>query len=291
MTIEAKFKQYLVENGIAEKTIQSYVGDVTLFNEYLREQGIGEIEKIKRFYVMSYKKKLMEDGYAIPTINKKMNSIQSYNFFLMKEGYVEDQVIFLGKDQVKVANGSQKQVDVLSEEEINRLLFFIQDRTKVTQRNELIIHLLLYTGVRVSELCSIQLKDIDFMITTLNVFGKGGKYREVPLKQELIQKMKDYIKEERSVSKFVDSEFLFVSQRADRLYRDTVNQVLNRVGKEVKIKLYPHLFRHTFCTRLIQKGVEITTVSKICGHSNTSITSDFYVNISREQKQSGVNLL
>lgn len=289
--IEKQFEQYLFENGIAPKTIESYVGDVVMFNQYLREQGVREIQQIKRFYVMSYKKRLIDEDYAITTINKKINSLQAYNLFLLKEGVVSEQVVFLGKDQVKIANGSHKEVEVLSEEQVNRLLFHIQDRSKVTERNELILCLLLYTGVRVSELCKIKIKDIDFITNTLNVFGKGGKHREIPLKMELIEKIQCYIKGQRNESRYRESDFLLVSQRADRLVRDSINTVLEQIAKQVDFKLYPHLFRHTFCTRLIQRGVDITTVSRLAGHSSVTTTSEYYVNTSRQEKQLAVNLL
>ena len=240
---------------------------------------------------MSYKKELIDRGYAIATINKKINSLQAYNFYLLKQGIVEEQVVFFGKDQVKIASGSQKQVEVLTEEQVNRLLFFIQDRSKVTQRNELIIHLLLYTGVRVSELCNIKIKDIDFITSTFNIFGNGGKHREIPLRSELVEKIKSYIKEERSIDKFADSEYLLLSQRAIRLNRDSINNVLKQIERQLHFKLYPHLFRHTFCTRLIQRGVDITTVSRLAGHSNVTTTAEFYVNTSRQEKQQAVNLL
>jgi integrase/recombinase XerD len=192
---------------------------------------------------------------------------------------------------VKIATGSQREVDVLSEAQVNRLLFHIQDRAKVTQRNELIIHLLLYTGVRVSELCSIKIKDVDVITNTLNVFGKGGKHREIPIKVELLEKIQGYIKGERNESRFKESEWLLVSQRTERLARDAVNTILEQVAQHLDVRLYPHLFRHTFCTRLIQRGVDITTVSRLAGHSSVTTTSEYYVNTSRQEKQLAVNLL
>jgi len=288
---EKEFEQYLIENGIGERTIVSYVGDIVMFNRYLQEQDVKEIEQLKRFYVVSYKKKLQEQGYAIATINKKMNSIQAYNLFLINKGIMKEQVVFLRKDQIKIANGSQKQVEVLTEEQVDRLLFFVQDQEKVSQRNELIVHLLLYTGVRVSELCAIKIKDIDMITHTLDVFGKGGKHREVPLKAELVEKIRAYMKEDRKKSYQSESEYLLVSQRAPKLVRDSINHLLRLIGEQLDIKLYPHLFRHTFATRLIQNNVNITTVAKICGHHSTAVTSEFYVEISRELKQSAVELL
>jgi integrase/recombinase XerD len=108
MEIVKRFEHYLLENGIAPKTIESYVGDVEKFNQYLKEQNVDSVEQLKRFYMMSYKKRLIDEGYAIATINKKINSLQAYNFFLMKTGIVSERVVFLGKESGEDCHGQSK---------------------------------------------------------------------------------------------------------------------------------------------------------------------------------------
>lgn len=288
---ETEFARHLAENGIAAKTIESYTGDVRLFNQYLTQQGVREVTAIQRFYIVNYKQWMLEKGYEVATINKKINSLQAYNFFLMDKGWTRERVVFLGKDRVKVAEGSQKDVDALTDEQVNRLLFYLQDRTVVTQRNELIVLLLLYTGVRVSELCQIRLQDIDHITSELSVVGKGGKHREIPLRTDLAEKIRDYVKGERSQSKFASSRYLLISQRNEMLARDSVNTLLEQIAAELRFKIYPHQLRHTFCTRLIRKGVDLTTVSRLAGHQSITTTSRFYVSSSRQQKMEAVNLL
>ena len=271
--IEKEFEEYLIQNGIAPKTIESYTTDVRLFNDFIQEKGVKDIASLKRFYITNYKEWMQERGYAIATINKKINSLQAYNMFLMKKEYLSEQVVFLGKDRIKVASGSQKEVDVLDDGQVNRLLFFVQDRSNVSQRNELIVMLLLYTGVRVSELCQIRIDGIDFLTAELAIYGKGGKHREVPLRHDLIEKIREYQKGERMQSKFADSPYLFVSQRNEKLARDSVNTLLEEIASKVGFRIYPHQLRHTFCTRLIRKGVDITTVSRLA-----DINSSCFVN-------------
>jgi integrase/recombinase XerD len=183
----AKFEQYLLENGIAPKTIESYVGDVRGFYEYLRQMGVVNETDLKRFYVISYKNHLVENKYAVATINKKINSLQAFNLFLIEKGIFTEQVVTQQKDRIKVAAGSEGEVEVFSEQEVNQLLFFVQNRSKVSLRNHMIVWLLLFTGIRVSELCGIQLSDIDYLTNTLRVTGKGGKYREIPLRPDLAE--------------------------------------------------------------------------------------------------------
>ncbi len=285
------FEQYLIENGIAPKTIESYVGDVRGFYEYLSGMGVESQTDFKRFYVVSYKNHLVEKKYAVATINKKINSLQAYNLYLIGKGILTEQVVTLQRDRIKVAAGSEGEVDVFSEQEVNQLLFFVQDRSKVSLRNCLIVHLLLYTGVRVSELCGIQLIDIDYLTNTLRVTGKGGKYREIPLRPDLAELIREYVRTERQENKHTDSPYLLVSQRAEKLHKDAVNTMLEGLEKKLGFKMYPHKFRHTFCSRLLKKGVPLTTVSKLAGHAHIQTTAHYYINTSKQEKELAVNLL
>ena len=291
MNVIQQFEQYLVENGIAPKTIESYVGDVRGFAEYLAGLGMDDPADLKRFYVASYKNHLVENNYAVATINKKINSLQAFNLFLIDRRLTDEQVVTLRKDRIKVAAGSEGEVEVFSEQEVNQLLFFVQDRSRVSLRNQLIVHLLLYTGVRVSELCGIRLSDLDFLTNTLRVTGKGGKYREIPLRPELAELIKEYVRTDRQKSKFTESPYLLVSQRAEKMHKDAVNTMLEALGRQLGLKMYPHKFRHTFCTRLLKKGVPLTTVSKLAGHAHIQTTAHYYINTSKEEKEKAVRLL
>lgn len=285
-----KFEEDLVEDGKAKMTIVSYVGDVKDFLKWLNNKGVVFGGSISRFYITQYKDHLMENKYAIDTINKKVNSLSSFNHFLIREKYTQDLAVYSKKDKIKVAKGSEAEVEIYTDQEVERILFHLENK-KINLRNKLIVHILLYTGLRVGEVVNIKITDIDFLTSHLKVVGKGGKMREVPIKSELLSLIKFYMETERKDHKLNGSEYLLLSQRSESLDRDTINKVLNRIGKELSIKMYPHKFRHTFCSMLISKGVAITTVSKIAGHSNIQTTMDYYVNTSREEKENAINLL
>jgi len=291
MDVISQFEQYLVENGIAPKTIESYVGDVKVFAEYLAGMGVENPADLKRFYIASYKNHLIEAKYKVATINKKINSLQAFNLFLIDRKLATDLVVTLKRDRIKVAAGSEGEVEVFSEQEVSQLLFFVQDRSRVSLRNQLIVNLLLYTGVRVSELCGIQLGDIDYLTSTLRVTGKGGKYREIPLRPDLIDLIKEYVRTDRQESKHRESPLLLVSQRADKLHKDAVNTMLEGLGRKLGLRMYPHKFRHTFCTMLLKRGVPLTTVSKLAGHAHIQTTAHYYINTSKEEKEKAVALL
>lgn len=285
------FQQWLVEEGRAPKTIESYVSDIKGFQQYLAEKAVDESQPLSRFSFVRYKQHLIDQNFSVTTINKKINSLKVYNDMLQKKRLVEENYIQLKRDKVQIAAGSEHIVTALSDEEVERFLFYIEDHTKVSMRNKLIGYLLLYTGVRVSELINIKLADIDFLTVSIMIRGKGGKLREVSLRQDVVNLMKLYIKEERQLSRFSESEYLLVSQRSEKMHRDTVRDWLAIVSKELGIKLHPHLFRHTFCTRLLNKGVDLTTVSKLAGHSTVSMTAKYYIQTTREEKQNAVERL
>lgn len=285
------FEKWLFEEGRAAKTIESYVGDVKGFQKYLNEKAVESNQPLSRFSFVRYKQYLLDHNFAIATINKKINSLKVYNDFLRMKGIVSESFIQIKRDRVKVAAGSEHVVTALSDKEVEQLLFYLEDTTKVTLRNKLIGYLLLFTGVRVTELVTIKIKDIDFLTSTLTVRGKGGKVREISLRQDVVELIRQYVQGQRKESKFSESEYLLLSQRAPKIHRDGVRSWLSIVSKEIGFKLHPHLLRHTFCNRLLKKGVDLTTVSKLAGHSTVNMTAKFYIQTSREEKQNAVEML
>ena len=284
------FAEWLFAEGKADKTIQSYTTDVNGFQAFLTHQ-IGKDKYFNRSIFLVYIDRLVRSGYAVATINKKVNSLKVFNDFLLLKGLVTERYIHMKKDRIGTAVGSEDVVTVLLDEEVERLLFYVNTNEKVSIRNKLIVYLLLYTGVRVTELVELRLSGIDFLTSHIVVVGKGGKRREIGLRPDVLQLVRMYIKKERSKSVFNHSDYLLVSQRGEKLHRDAVRHWLAKISEELKLKLHPHLFRHTFCTRLIQKGVDLTTVSRLAGHGSVNMTAKYYIQTSREEKMDAVNRL
>lgn len=207
--ISKEFKQWLFEEGRAGKTIESYVGDVVGFQRYLDEKAADSTQLLSRFSFVRYKQHLIDEHFAIATINKKINSLKVYNDFLVLKGLVKESCIHLRKDQVKIAAGSEQIVEVLTEGQVDTLLHFLEHQTNVTVRNKTICYLLLYGGLRISELVNIKRRDIDFMTSSLLVMGKGGKVREISIWQDVIELIQSYIKGERAQSDYVEVTISF----------------------------------------------------------------------------------
>ncbi|QSB12304.1 tyrosine-type recombinase/integrase [Lysinibacillus fusiformis] len=289
INIVERFTEWLTHEGKASATIASYINDVKQFNQYLAVKDVDPEVLLTRFLFTNYMKQLETEGMAVSTINKKVNSLKVYNDWLYHEKMVEDVFISIKKDKVKIATGSEAEVSVLTDTQVEQFLFHLE---KESQRNKLIGYLLLYTGLRVSELVNIQLTDVDQLTAQLTVRGKGGKLREVPLRKDVLEALQQYQKGERASSKHSQSLYLLVSQRAERMHRDAARRWLEQTGVKLGFHMHPHMIRHTFATRLLHRGnVSITTVSKLCGHASLNMTMRFYINTSKEEKQSAVDKL
>jgi len=282
------YQEYIINQGLSIKTSKNYTYDVKTFHKWLKSKD-SNLKTFNRYHILKYLE-YMNSNLKTSTINKKINSLFSFNNYLIEIGIKENLVIFNDKDRVKTAT-TAKQVDVFTKSEQEHLLFHLH-KDDVNIRVKAVTLLLLYSGIRASELINIRLKDIDYLLNELTIIGKGNKKRVIPLKSIVTKAIKEYISEERIKSKYAkDSDFLFVTERAAKPSRDTVRLWIKPLENVIDAKIYPHKFRHSLATNLINKGVEISTVAAILGHSDIQTTIDFYVNISKENKEKAIGKL
>lgn len=137
------FEEELAADGKSAKTLESYIGDIRGFIEWLDTKESTFTGNLKRFHITAYRSFLVQKNYEVNTINKKINSLQSFNQFLINKGYLKEQVVDLRKDKVKIAAGSEHEVEVFIDVETEKLLFYIQSE-EVTSRDRLIPPYLLH---------------------------------------------------------------------------------------------------------------------------------------------------
>ena len=284
------FKQWLRLDGKSKKTIENYSLDIGQFLTWITENSI-RLSEISREDILNYKAKIINTGLAVVTVNKKINSLRSFNDFLIEKEINLSRFIKPAKDRIKIAEGSNNNVVVYSNEELEKILSAV-DEEEVTIRNKLIVYLLLYSGIRVSELVSIKTSNINFLTGELKIVGKGNKYREIPINKKLKKVLKSYLNTERKENKQAeDSPYLLLTERSPKMHRDTVNYVLRKIGKDLDFKMNPHKFRHTTFTLLIKKGVDISTISHLAGHASIETTNKYYLHTNREEKAAAISLL
>jgi len=138
MRLVEKFERYLMEDGKSAKTIESYVGDTSAFVAFLESKVIEFSGEMKKFYITSYRNYLIENQYEISTIYK----------YLVDNGYTKDVVVDIVKDRVKLTYGFERQVEVLTDRQVEKILFYIQNEEKVSKRNKKVYCVALMVGLQ-----------------------------------------------------------------------------------------------------------------------------------------------
>lgn len=287
-----EYKQYMRLDGKAETTIKSYFWEARRMINWLNKNDIVFSGQLERMYIINYMQHLMDSKYSFLSINLIISSLFVFNEFLIEKTYQSDLVVYTNKDLIKVSKGSEGRVEVFSEAEMREIVTYVNHNSYFKVRDNLLIVTLIYTGMRASEIINIKISDIDFESKYLTIKrGKGGVVRDIPLRSEVIDLIKLYIQGERKVHKFSESDYLFLSERANKINRNVLNYVLDKLSLKLSIDIFPHKFRHTFATNLVSKGVNITVVSALLGHSNITTTVAYYLNITRQEKQEAIDLL
>ncbi|WP_420830450.1 tyrosine-type recombinase/integrase [Bacillus piscicola] len=263
--------------------MESYVHDVKRL--FLKEQ-IQPPHDLSRSLVKRYLETMRNDGFAIATINKAINTFQVLYLYFKHMGESIEPFVYPKRDRKHVMNSY---VDVLKDEEVDKLMMHMHNQAK--KRDRLIIYILLYTGVRVSELINIRTRDIDRLTGTLQVTGKGGKIRELPLRADVLEQIESYVRGERRESRFAESSYLLLSQRAAKLHRDTVNRLCNRLSRELTFQVYPHKCRRTYASRLLAKKADLSMVPALLEHHSVALTARYYLHHSNEDRQAAVEKL
>ena len=266
-----KYLEYLeYQKNYSDYTINSYKNDVLEYLNYLNSESL-DFKKVEysdiRFYLM-YLKDTKKDNNS--SINRKLSSLRGFYKFLANEGYVKSNVFSL-------VNGPKKSKKLPRYFEYNELeeLFKVPDtRTALGQRDLLILEMLYATGVRVGELVSIKVKDIDFSNRHIIILGKGNKERYVNFGEYCEDSLNEYLSNGRISLNSKDSEYLFLNNNGGELTARGVRFILDKLIKQTGINknISPHMIRHSFATHLLNEGCDLLTVQKLLGHESIKAT-------------------
>ena len=268
------FLDYLSnERQSSQYTIIAYEKDIRDFMVHLQLQGI-ENESVDLGVAEGYLFNLLKQNITRRSIARKISSLRSYFKFLVRNDFLKSNP-FLNLETQKY----QKNLPTfLSLPEITSLLeITISDDPLINQRNWVIIHLLYGTGVRVSELTSIKVKDIDASQKQIKVMGKGRKERFVFINDYAYDYLSNYLYSVRPelMTKYQQShEFVIVNNRGQALTNRGVELIVKKMGEQLKPpkSIYPHMLRHSFATHLMDNGMDIRSVQELLGHKSLSAT-------------------
>lgn len=276
------FLSYLkYEKSYSDKTINSYQIDLELFFTFLKREGITTFRQVTYKIVRNYLIFLYQKNYAKKTIARHISSLRSFYKFLVKEKVVKENPMLL------ISNPKLDKTlpHFLYTNEVEMLLDIPDVETPIGSRDATILELLYSTGVRVSELVTIKISDIERSNRTIRVFGKGKKERMVYYGGCLEAKLNYYLKQARpQLLKEKQNSFLFVNHLGNPLTDRGVRTILDRILKQGQVDFHisPHVFRHTFATHLLDNGADLKTVQELLGHENLS-TTQIYTHVSNER--------
>jgi len=260
-----EYINHLAEQGKSINTIKSYSHDIGLFFEYFNI----EPQIISRDQIVEYKEYLLKErNVDAKTINRRLSALKSYNEFLVKMGYQES-IVILFQDYRKIQKQLTSPTNTSNKEIIN---FMEKIKKNEPIRNYYIVRLILNTGLRVSEILSIELSDIDLKRKNLKIVGKGSKQRNIPLNDKAIEIIKMAIEDRKNYNyafNVLDSPYLFLSNKSEKLRSSTIERIFNNYSN----KITPHTLRHVFATDYLENGGDLRSLQMILGHGNLSTTA------------------
>lgn len=271
------FISYLeFEKEFSKNTIESYKNDLDDFKEYLEiiNKTPEDIDKKDAFnYLIFLSKKKLKPS----SLRRKISAIRSFYKFLIKEELIEkDPTIDL-----TFPKNEKKLPQVLTIDEIEKLINSIDNKTLKGKRDKAIIELLYSSGLRVSEIINLKTRDLDLENNYLKCFGKGSKERIVPFGELAKTYIIDYLKEREKLK--IESDLLFVNKKGEKLLRQQINNLLRIYSKKAKLKkkVHPHMLRHSFATHLLERGADLRSVQELLGHVDIS-TTQIYTHLTKD---------
>lgn len=270
------FKSYLMfERGLSENTVDGYMRDLRAFYDYIDY----DIKKFDLAHLDTYFSELKDDGYKVTSIRRKIVSLRQYNEFLSRTKGMKDVM-----SQYELPKTEKKLPQVLSLEEIVKVINHIDDTTAVGKRNKSMMLLLVSTGMRISELVHLEINDINHSVSNVRVIGKGNKERLIPLDQETFHNVYSYMQNERSFFDKKNSLWLFMMNDGRRMTRENFYNILQKLVLEAGVRDHftPHMLRHTFATTLLENHCDLRSIQVMLGHQDISTTT-IYTHVTHRQ--------
>ena len=266
------YSEYLIfQKGLSPNTVDSYISDLKKLSRYLQDDEISQ-QSIENYFL-----DISDFNYSTSTKKRFYSSIKNFLKYLDEEENIL---------QIKVSELRLKSIrklpEVLSIEDIEKMINAYKHDDFLNSRNKTIIDVLYSTGCRVSELCNINLSDLDLVDNSLKLKGKGSKQRIVPIGSELKVNLLKYLKIREN---FINSkgEPLFLTKSRNNLDRTAVFRIIKSTALKASLdtNIHPHTLRHSAATHMLEGGCDLRTVQEFLGHSSVS-TTQIYTKVTKE---------
>lgn len=280
----ALFQEYLtVELGLAKNTQLAYMCDLRLLMKSLQMKADEELLQVSRQQLIAYLVRLKQEGRAASTVARKLASIKAFYRFLTAERYIRRNPA----EVLEAASRGLHLPKVLSVQEVERLLDEPNLGTLDGYRDKTMLELLYATGMRVSELVNVPVKNVDMKMQYVIVMGKGSKERMLPLGRTALHYLEHYLSVVRPQllhGKPDAAAELFVTGWGGPMTRERFYEIIVAYGKSAGIskRVTPHMLRHSFATHLLNNGTDLRIVQELLGHADIS-TTQIYTHLDVER--------
>lgn len=288
MHYEKELKRYIqfikLEKNLSENSVVSYKNDLKRYLKFLsNDLQIQNLGGVTLQHIEKYLEELSAMDLSVSSIARNISSIRGFHEFAVVEGMAEANPAEL----VELPRKTKNLPEVLNPEEVSAIIDIPNRESDAGIRNAAILETLYATGMRVSELVGLQLDNLVFEIGFIRVVGKGNKERLVPVGEVAQSALEHYIEVVRPKFQSTDNpqkaeNKVFLSQRGNPLSRMSIWNIVNDAAERAGIEknVYPHIFRHSFATHLLEGGADLRAVQEMLGHSSI-ITTEIYTHVDR----------
>lgn len=269
---EQNFLQYIKHHkSYSSHTIVAYENDLAQFEQYVKESfELKCLTLVKRDMVRSWVVTLIKAGVSSSTVNRKISALKSFYKYLRLEGVIKTNPTF----QISIPKQKKKIPEFIPESDMKSAVVSLSNGQFSTDKMEDVIITLLYgTGIRLAELISLKVSDVNFEKNSIKVMGKRQKERIVPLASKVIKKVEEYITY-RSETFDNPEPFLFLTKQGKKLYPKFVYRLVNTYIRSASTisKKSPHVLRHSFATHMLNNGADLNTIKELLGHASLAAT-------------------
>jgi len=275
MDLNASIERFLrsvdAERDLSPQTIRSYASDLDQFRAFLREKfNVDDAEGVTRSHVRSFISHFHERGYGSRSVARKLSALKSFFKYLKRRGYVKTNPAL----DIRSPRLEKRLPTILSFEEAERLMSAPQGSGILALRNRAILELLYGAGLRASELCSLDVDDVDMYAEVMKVSGKGRKERLLPIGRKAKVAVAAYSRRRRELVKGDGEEALFLSKLGTRLTTRSLQRIVRKAILSVSARsgTNPHVLRHTFATHMLEMGADLKAIQDLLGHASLSTT-------------------
>jgi integrase/recombinase XerC len=284
----AQYEEHLaLVRNLSDNSIRGYVGDLESFLAHMEKLNVLEFKDLTIEHIRSWLANLQTTGVARSTLTRRIVSIRAFTNWASANGWLTSD---LGA-KLAIPKAHRTLPEILNVDEAAQVLKALEVKageevTAINLRDLAMLEVLYASGIRVSELCGLNLGDIDQSRNTLSVIGKGDRQRVVPLGIPAIKALQNYLSNGRA--EFLNSksaDAVFLGTRGKRIDQRTVREVVYEAMKAVGATMGPHGLRHSAATHLLEGGADLRTVQEILGHASLA-TTQIYTHVSPERLQS-----